>query len=121
MIIKIVNLNYSSTPTIFHEFKMIDTIRDFSLAIEPGKIYGLVGSIGSGGWLLSYILAGREVHSLMDQIYSLFPHPVFSSNSILSHSHVVPNLYKSIEILRFREYLSGKRFLIEGVILNSLC
>ncbi|NOU96219.1 hypothetical protein GC093_23795, partial [Paenibacillus sp. LMG 31456] len=39
---------------------MIDSIRDFNLTIESGKIYGLVGSLGSGGWLLSYLLAGRD-------------------------------------------------------------
>ncbi|WP_336773367.1 hypothetical protein [Paenibacillus sp. MMO-58] len=60
MKIQIRNLNSSSTPTIFHQHSMIDSIRDFNLTIEPGKIYGLVGSLGSGGWLLSYFLAGRE-------------------------------------------------------------
>ncbi|TCM96369.1 hypothetical protein EV294_105236 [Paenibacillus sp. BK033] len=60
MKIQIRNLNSTSTPTLFHQYSMIDSIRDFNLTIEPGKIYGLVGSMGSGGWLLSYFLAGKE-------------------------------------------------------------
>lgn len=60
MEIRICRLSINGTPKIFRDFQMIDVIRDFSLTIEPGNIYGLVGSIGSGGWLLSWLLAGRE-------------------------------------------------------------
>ncbi|MFB9329360.1 hypothetical protein ACFFSY_25770 [Paenibacillus aurantiacus] len=60
MEIPIRSLNTNGTPRMFHDFQMIDSIRDFNLTIVPGTIYGLVGSIGSGGWLLSWLLAGRE-------------------------------------------------------------
>ncbi|TYP74796.1 hypothetical protein [Paenibacillus methanolicus] len=60
MIVDIRCLSANAIPTIFHDFQMIDAIRDFNLTIEPGNVYGIVGSIGSGGWLLSWLLAGRE-------------------------------------------------------------
>ncbi|MFC4098090.1 hypothetical protein [Paenibacillus xanthanilyticus] len=60
MNIEIRHLSAHAVPRIFHEFQMIDAIRDFELTMEPGKVYGIVGSIGSGGWLLSWLLAGRE-------------------------------------------------------------
>ncbi|WP_435171924.1 hypothetical protein [Paenibacillus glycanilyticus] len=86
MKIQIRNLNSSSTPTIFHQYSMIDSIRDFNLTIEPGKIYGLVGSFGSGGWLLSYFLAGKEelLSECLDMSHSIITlddHPV--NNDVL--------------------------------------
>jgi ABC-type glutathione transport system ATPase component len=53
---------------------MIDSIKDFNLTIESGKIYGLVGSLGTGGWLLSHLLSGRD--------------PQFFNNLELVDSHI---------------------------------
>jgi ABC-type glutathione transport system ATPase component len=60
--LEIENLSHSGTPMLFHKFCMIDELKEFNLIIEPGKVYGLIGSIGLGGWLLSYLLAGRDHH-----------------------------------------------------------
>lgn len=87
MKLQIKNLNYNATPSIFHRFSMIDRIRDFNLTIESGKIYGLVGSLGSGGWLLSYLLTGRDTS--------------FSENLRLANSQItIDGLLANNELLR---------------------
>ncbi|MDI4645862.1 hypothetical protein [Cohnella hashimotonis] len=57
--ITIKELNYNEAPTIFNRFSMIDSIKDFTMDIQSGRIYGVIGGLGLGGWLLSYLLAGK--------------------------------------------------------------
>lgn len=40
--------------------QMIDDCHDFYHVFEKGKVYGIVGECGAGGWGISYNLAGRE-------------------------------------------------------------
>jgi ABC-type glutathione transport system ATPase component len=60
--IQIHSLSWKSTPTLFNYFRKTDKISSFNMTIEAGKIYGIVGPLGSGGWLLSSLLCGRDKH-----------------------------------------------------------
>lgn len=55
----------SVRPTLNNYGAMIDDIEEIHCEFECGKIYGIIGECGSGGWGLSYILSGKE--SLKDQ------------------------------------------------------
>ncbi len=36
-----------------------DTLANFSYTFLPGRVYGLIGEFGTGGWALSYVLTGN--------------------------------------------------------------
>lgn len=46
--------------SLFNYWRMVDSISNLSASFVSGKIYGVVGNLGAGGWALSYILAGKE-------------------------------------------------------------
>ncbi|WP_206109346.1 hypothetical protein [Paenibacillus sp. HB172176] len=57
--LQINNLNYVHHVSLFNHYRILDTITGFSASLTAGSINGLVGEMGSGGWLVSYLLAGR--------------------------------------------------------------
>ncbi|MGO4501192.1 hypothetical protein AB4114_35740 [Paenibacillus sp. 2RAB27] len=59
--IKIENLTCQVSCSLFNYWRMLDSISSLSATFEGGKIYGIVGNLGAGGWGLSYILAGKEL------------------------------------------------------------
>ncbi|MFC3804369.1 hypothetical protein [Cohnella sp. GCM10012308] len=61
-LLTIKDLNYHSSPTIFNRFSMIDRVSDLSIDIKSGRIYGIIGGLGLGGWLLSYLLSGKDIY-----------------------------------------------------------
>ncbi|MBP1997019.1 hypothetical protein [Paenibacillus eucommiae] len=59
--IKIENLTCEVSCSLFNYWRIVDSISNLSVTFEGGKIYGVVGNLGAGGWGLSYILAGKEL------------------------------------------------------------
>lgn len=47
-------------PKIGKYKSMVDDLSNFNYSFEGGKVYGLIGECGSGGWGISYLLCGRD-------------------------------------------------------------
>lgn len=47
-------------PSLTNFGSMIDNINDLQCEFSSGKVYGIIGECGSGGWALSYLLSGRD-------------------------------------------------------------
>jgi ABC-type dipeptide/oligopeptide/nickel transport system ATPase subunit len=47
-------------PKMINYGQMIDYCQNFSYCFSSCKIYGIIGECGSGGWALSYTIAGKE-------------------------------------------------------------
>ncbi|CAG7594672.1 hypothetical protein PAESOLCIP111_00005 [Paenibacillus solanacearum] len=58
--LKMENISYKSEVSLFHRWRIIDSIQDFTAIFNEQTIYGIVGALGSGGWLLSHLLCGRS-------------------------------------------------------------
>jgi ABC-type multidrug transport system ATPase subunit len=46
-------------PKLYNYGGLRDYLNDFTYSFHSGRIYGVAGDFGLGGWALSYILAGR--------------------------------------------------------------
>ncbi len=57
--LQIKNLTLKRQVSLFHYWRIIDELEEFSATIEEGTINGIIGELGYGGWLLSSILSGR--------------------------------------------------------------
>jgi ABC-type glutathione transport system ATPase component len=66
--LRITNLSLTTTVTLFHRWSIVDSIEDFTGVFEAGKIYGIVGELGFGGWLLSYLLSGKSLNLELEQL-----------------------------------------------------
>lgn len=47
-------------PSLTNFGSAIDDITDLQYVFSSGKIYGIIGECGSGGWGLSYLLSGKD-------------------------------------------------------------
>lgn len=54
------NLDSLCYCSLFNYGKIKDYCNKFSCEFEKGKVYGIIGEFGNGGWALSYTLAGRH-------------------------------------------------------------
>lgn len=58
--IKIDNLTAGGYPFLKNYGKMPDSCNNLSTSFQSGKVYGIIGGCGEGGWTLSHILTGRD-------------------------------------------------------------
>lgn len=54
------NLTTVCDSKLFNYGQMRDRLHDFTYTFRKGKVYGIIGECGAGGWALSSLLTGRE-------------------------------------------------------------
>ncbi|WP_084783439.1 ATP-binding cassette domain-containing protein [Paenibacillus sp. FJAT-26967] len=57
--VQVNNLTVLCDPKLFNYGQMRDHCEQFTYEFNSGKIYGVIGECGSGGWALSYCLSGK--------------------------------------------------------------
>ncbi len=54
------NLTTSCICELFNYGNMTDSLSMFTYDFKSGNVYGVIDEFGSGGWALSYVLAGKQ-------------------------------------------------------------
>ena len=58
--LEVFNLEALCDCTLFNYGVMRDLCNKFTYNFKSGKVYGIIGEFGTGGWALSYSLAGKQ-------------------------------------------------------------
>ncbi|MFS0837426.1 hypothetical protein [Paenibacillus sp. 1P03SA] len=75
--VRVKDLTVLGDPRLANYGQMRDCCEKFSYEFRSGHVYGIIGECGSGGWVLSYYLTGRE----KEQGGTLFLNNVLAADS----------------------------------------
>ncbi|SEG78735.1 hypothetical protein [Paenibacillus sp. UNC499MF] len=75
--VRVKDLTILGDPRLVNYGQMRDCCENFSYEFRSGHVYGIIGECGSGGWVLSYYLTGRE----KEQSGTLFLNNVLAADS----------------------------------------